>query len=340
MSRPWAVITLGTAAGEAALAAAFVTAAVSRGHRVLGWAGSERYASQLAQAGAAVELLRSPSALTDSLADVEVVACATSLTCFSLLGDIGAASIPLVTLESSWMPWTTRASDRLARIDRFLVSMPPAVFAAGLGENRGRFEVPSDILRRVRPVGWFAPSLPRGDGPSTVLVYFGRGYDPSAFICRDVLGPAIATVAARRPDVRWRYIGPAGLAVPAFVEQHSDWVAEATLAKWHAEADLVVCHHGQVTIGRAAATGARVLTLTDGTIFRPNAAADWADFEVHAFARSGTVEAVFGAAPVAAIARRMEDLLESGRAEPWGGNGADVAVEEVTTLLRCQQESV
>lgn len=334
MSPPWAVVSHGSeAAGEVALAAAFIGAAVARGHRVRAWTWADRHAAHLAQAGAEVEPLGSPAAI--EAARPAVVACATSMTCGLLLPYLGALGPPLVTLESSWMPWATRSPELLSPVRRFLLSMPPRVYAAGLGENRGRFAVPAEIRDRVRPLGWFAPTMRRPEGtPPTVLAYFGRGYDPATFPCRVSLGTALEQVARRRPDVRWRYLGQPGLPLPECVEQHASWMDESTFARWHAEADVVICHHGQVTIGRAAAAGSRVLAIAPGTVFRPGADADWSDFEVHAFARAGTVEAVHGPAPAAALARRIEALLDAGRAAPDGGGGAAAAVREVEGLLK------
>ena len=322
-SAPWTVISAGSAAGEAGLAAAFIRAAIERGRHVWSLAHGANYDEHLVKAGGQPV---SADDLLDAVNRSELVVCSTSLTCRHLIRQLARTGVRLATLESSWFPWAAGAPERLASIRRSFVAMPGAVFRAGLGNNHGRFALAPDTLDRVVPVGWFAHPGPRLAGPPTVLVYFGRGYEPETFICRETLGAAIAQVALARPDVRWRYLGPAGLPLPGCVDIHTNWLDETEFERLHDEADLVICHHGQLTIGRAAAAGARVLTLTEGAIFRPRLGRTWADYEVSAFARAGRVEAVYGPAPVDALVRRIISLLEAGRAVPDGGGGAEAAV--------------
>lgn len=331
------VLSMGMAAGECALARGFVAAATRRGHEVRAFTVGQTFAAALRRAGATVVDNARPVDVMDAFSQRRLLVCATSLTCVQ--AGLAVADLPgsLISLESSWLPWIQEDPGRYTRFDHHLVAMPADVFDAGLGPNAGRWHLSPARLAKTTPVGWFAPSpgAPRSEpnlGEPNVLIYLGRACKPSHFPCRETLGPAIARLAARRPDLRWRFVGPE-LGLPNCVERIEDWVPEEVLSRWHVEASLVVCHHGQVTIGRAAAAGVPVLAIADGRLFRAGALEAWGDQEVHAFARAGVVEGVHGACPADTLARRMEALLDRGPRVQQGGGGADRAVTELERWL-------
>lgn len=332
MSRSIDVLALGTAAGESALARAFIEAAVHRGHAIRAFTVGEQFAAELKTVGAEILPGARPFDVARAYSESRVLVCITSLTCARVLPALNDIEGVVVALDSTWLPWFSGDTGRYLRFDRRLVAMPPSVFHAGLGPNQGRMALDAAVLDRTTPVGWLHAFAPRLDHTPSVFIYLGGNCNPDVFVCRASLGPAIAAVAKLRPDIRWRYLGPP-LALPRCVEVYRHWVDEPTLARWHSDADLVICHHGQVTIGRAAAAGVPVLSIIDGVIFRPGAADPHSDLEVHAFARAGIVEPVYGAVSPAALALRIEALLQEGRRPPGGGGGADMAVREIEQML-------
>lgn len=329
------VFAFGIAAGEAALGSAFTAAAVARGHTVRGWAGQERDVNALREAGADASQVHDARFTARVAGGSDAIVCATSLTCVTLLPLLPGGVQPVVSLDSSWFPWISANPGWYSRFNRFFVAMPESAFVAGLAQNAGPYAAPRDVLARVSPVGWFAPATsnqPVGERRPNVFVYFGRDCTVEQVPCRNTLADAIEAAARSRPDIQWRFFGPP-LKLPDFVERPSGWIPEEEFARWHADADLVICHHGQLTIGRAAAAGVPVLAIAEGAIFRPAFGLDFADFEIHAFARAGVVEGVHGEIPASALARRILGLLATGRSAPSGGGGAFRAVQGLEDMV-------
>ena len=334
MTPPWHIVAMGSAPGEAAHLSALCVAARKRGQSLVAWAQNENAARQLGATGAAVRRFRAGPEIASTLRQEgfsALVACS-SYTAHAFFRDARGLEGPVVCIDSSCMPWSRSREHDLTRVDRFLVAMPDEVFLRGLERNVGAYSIPPSVLERIRPVGWFAE--PSDEPPEDlVLCYFSRGAVPWGFWWGQTIGAAIELAAARCPGRRWVWVGNPGIPLPALVELRRGWVEEPEMEALHRRAALLLCHEGQVTIGRAAVAGARVLCVSSGFVFRHDVGLVYAGREAQGFSRAGVVETIHGPAPAAAIARRIVGLLEAGRATPHPGGGALRAVLEVEALI-------
>lgn len=336
MNTDWHVLVLGNAAGEHALAARFIDAAVRRGHRVVAWAiqGGGPHVL-LARTGAELRPVPWPGELRRVL-DLErppLVIAATSLTCLGWLDSLAGFGGRLCTLDSSWLFWTSAVEAAYRGVDRFLVALPAPVLAAGFPPQGTPRSPSASVHARMYAAGWFEP--PPQDVPKEqVFLYFGRDWTSENFPQAARVARAIPPLAERFPSLRWRYVGPKQLDWPECVAEANTWLDDAAFDAAVYGSKVVICHHGQVIIGKAAAAGASILAFAPGASFRGETP-DHADREVHAFELAGVANALHGLPPVERIAARLTSLLEAPQAPSGVGcGGADRAVEEAERMVQ------
>lgn len=322
----------GHAAGEHALAARFATAAIARGHRVVAWLEAVEGVALIEASGAELRRLPAPSDFRTALRheQAHALVAATSLTTAEHHHAAAGFGGPVCTLDSSWLYWTAAGLPH-AHVEHFLVALPPEVFAAG--HLPGPRSAPASVLERTTPLGWFGGPIVTPAPSDHVALYFGRGYAPAERPWLPALARAVAGVAASRPGLRWRFVGPEAVAWPPIVERESGWLSEPTFESLVGSARLLLCHHGQVVIGLAAYAGVRAVAFAMGRVFR-GAPHDFGDREVIAFERAGLVDAVFGPTTSGRIAARIDAQLAGPQRPPVGNvDGAERAVRLVEARL-------
>lgn len=334
MTGAWHVCAGGLVRTGTTYLASLGLAALERGHPVLAWAQSESDEEEFRSASLPVRRYTSAGevgrfARTEGAA---ALIAGSSLNAGPLLRELHGAGAPISCLESSWMPWGARQAADLDVVDRFLVTLPASVFERGLERNAGRCAMPRRVQERARAVGWFSEPVQEPPGDLVVLDFSGEGR-PEGSWWSTALAEAVRRVAGARHRTRWVWVGDPGASLPPFVEVSRAGVEEPVRSRLHHAAALLVCGEDPVVVGRGAVSGARVMCLSDGLVYRHVGHDVYAGRMAFTLARVGVVEAVHGPVPTEALQRRVLALLDAGRADPSWGDGPSRAVDEIERLV-------
>ena len=265
---------------------------------------------------------------------------------------------PIFSIDSNWLFST--APDTAFKfapwIDMYLINIPEKVFHLGLSAEGGAYQIPDEIMKKIRVVG-LIPSYRKisaatiqdvrtqygiGDDEKMIFSYGGSGVTTLSESIQKLF-PAVSELIHSGRKIKVLFAGP----LTSIAEEYrtAPWLIHRdSLDATHyyeslASADLVYQHQGLGTLAQAIA--AEIPTIANVVLPPATKVEHTHDWEVRPFVRAGACSMFYFDEPIASRVKEIEALLynENRRSEMRArqkelyNNGEEEALRVITDYV-------